>query len=160
MLHGSVIKTDRPRFRTLSIEDDGIGMTPAAFAHLLHHIGGSAKRSREGAELGITHAADPTRSPSGRRLIGKIGIGLFSVSQLTHRFQIITKTVGDPYRTIALVVLRQYSEESSPTLDDQGEYDAGLVTIWREPAADAESHGTTIILTDIPTADSRHAPES
>ena len=144
-----VIKTDRPRFRTLSIEDDGIGMTPAALAHLLHHIGGSAKRSREGAELGIAHAADPTRSPSGRRLIGKIGIGLFSVSQLTHRLQIITKTVGDPYRTIALVVLRQYSEESSPTLDDQGEYDAGLVTIWREPAADAESHGTTIILTDI-----------
>ena len=144
-----VIKTDRPRFSTLSVEDDGIGMTPAALAHLLHHIGGSAKRSLEGAELGIASTADPTRSPSGRRLIGKIGIGLFSVSQLTHRFQIITKTAGDPFRTIALVVLRQYSEESSPSLDDQGEYDAGLVTIWREPAADANSHGTTIILTGI-----------
>ena len=78
-----VIKTDRPRFHTLSVEDDGIGMTPGALAHLLHHIGGSAKRSREGAELGIASNADPTRSPSGRRLIGKIGIGLFSVAQLT-----------------------------------------------------------------------------
>lgn len=144
-----VIKTDRPRFRTLSIEDDGVGMTPAALAHLLHHIGGSAKRSREGAELGIANASDPTRSPSGRRLIGKIGIGLFSVSQLTQRFQIITKTAGDPFRTIALVVLRQYSDESVPTADEQGEHEAGLVTIWREPAADADSHGTTIILTDI-----------
>ncbi len=144
-----VIKTDRPRFRTLSVEDDGMGMTPAALAHLLHHIGGSAKRSREGSELGIASTADPTRSPSGRRLIGKIGIGLFSVSQLTHRFQIITKTAGDPFRTIALVVLRQYSDESAPTPDEHGEYEAGLVTIWREPAADADSHGSTIILTDI-----------
>ena len=144
-----VIKTDRPRFRTLSVEDDGMGMTPATLAHLLHHIGGSAKRSREGAELGIASAADPTRSPSGRRLIGKIGIGLFSVSQLTHRFQIITKTDGDHFRTIALVVLRQYSDEGAPPPNAEGEYEAGLVTIWREPAADADSHGTTIILTDI-----------
>ncbi|MXY44323.1 MAG: ATP-binding protein [Dehalococcoidia bacterium] len=144
-----VIKTDRPRFRTLSVEDDGMGMTPAALAHLLHHIGGSAKRSREGADLGIANTADPTRSPGGRRLIGKIGIGLFSVSQLTHRFQIITKTVGDPFRTIAMVVLRQYSDESAPAVDEEGEYEAGLVTIWREPAADVDSHGSTIILTDI-----------
>ena len=144
-----VIKTDRPRFHTLSVEDDGMGMTPAALAHLLLHIGGSAKRSREGAELGIASTADPTRSPSGRRLIGKIGIGLFSVAQLTHRFQIITKTAGDHFRTIALVVLRQYSDEDAPTPDAQGEYEAGLVTIWREPAADADSHGTTIILTGI-----------
>ena len=144
-----VIKTDRPRFRTLSVEDDGIGMTPATIAHLLHHIGGSAKRSLEGAELGIASAVDHTLSPSGRRLIGKIGIGLFSVSQLTQRFQIITKTAGDPFRTIALVVLRQYSDEGVSKADEQGEYNAGLVTIWRERAADADSHGTTIILTDI-----------
>ena len=144
-----VIKTDRPRFHTLSVEDDGMGMTPATLARMLHHIGGSAKRSSEGAVLGIADTADPTRSPLGRRLIGKIGIGLFSVSQLTHRFQIITKTAGDPFRTIALVVLRQYSDDGAPRPDEQGEYEAGLVTIWREPAADTDSHGTTIILTDI-----------
>ena len=144
-----VIKTDRPRFRTLSVEDDGMGMTPSALAHLLHHIGGSAKRSLEGAELEIASSTDPTRSPLGRRLIGKIGIGLFSVSQLTHRFQIVTKTAGDSFRTIAVVVLRQYSDESAPTPDEQGQHESGLVTIWREPATDVDSHGTTIILTDI-----------
>ncbi len=144
-----VIKTDRPRFHALTVEDDGIGMTPAALAHLIHHIGGSAKRSHEGAVLGIADTEDPTRSLSGRRLIGKIGIGLFSVSQLTNELQIITKTAGDPFRTIALVVLRQYSDESELTPDEKGEYEAGMVTIWREPAADADSHGTTIILTDI-----------
>ena len=46
-------------------------------------------------------------------------------------------------------MLRQYSDEGAPTPDAQGEYEAGLVTIWREPAADADSHGTTIILTGI-----------
>ena len=151
-----VIKTDRPRFQMLTVEDDGIGMTPKALAHLLHHIGGSAKRSHEGADLGITDSADPTRSPSGRRLIGKIGIGLFSVAQLTHRFQIITKTAADPFRTVASVVLRQYSDNGGPphddsahTPDEQGEYEAGRVEIWREPALDQESQGTAIILTDI-----------
>ena len=144
-----VIKTDRPRFSTLSVEDDGIGMTPSALAYLLHHIGGSAKRSHEGAELGIANTSDPTLSPSGRRLIGKIGIGLFSISQLTRRFQIITKTEDDPYRTIAVVVLRQYSDESDLTPDEQGQHESGRVTIWREPAADVDSHGTKIILNDI-----------
>ena len=151
-----VITTDRPRFQTLTVEDDGIGMTPKALAHLLHHIGGSAKRSHEGADLGITDSADPTRSPSGRRLIGKIGIGLFSVAQLTHRFQIITKTAADPFRTVASVVLRQYADNGGPPLDDsahppdeQGQYEAGRVEIWREPALDVGSHGTAIILTDI-----------
>ena len=116
---------------------------------MLHHIGGSAKRSRAGAALGVASEEDPTRSPSGRQLIGKIGIGLFSVAQLTQRFQIITKTADDPFRTIALVVLRQYSDEDASTTEADGEYEAGLVTIWREPAADTVSHGTTIILTDI-----------
>ena len=126
-----------------------MGMTPAALAHLLHHIGGSAKRSLEGAKLGIASTEDPTRSPLGRRLIGKIGIGLFSVSQLTQRFQIITKTAADRFRTVAVVVLRQYSDEGTPTRDEQGQQESGLVTIWREPASDVDSHGTTINLTDI-----------
>lgn len=154
-----VIKTDRPRFRTLSIEDDGIGMTPSALAYLLHHIGGSAKRSHDGADLGIANASDPTRSPSGRRLIGKIGIGLFSISQLTHRFQIITKTKGDPFRTIAVVVLRQYSDDSATTPEEQGQHESGLVTIWREPATDVDSQGTTIFLTDI-RPQTRHTLQS
>ena len=47
------------------------------------------------------------------------------------------------------MVLRQYSDEGGPTPEEQGEYEAGLVTIWREPAADTNSQGTTIILTDI-----------
>jgi len=145
-----VIKTDAPRFDRIFVEDDGHGMTPEALAYLLLHIGGSAKRSDRGKDLGITASNNSFRSPGGRKLIGKIGIGLFSVSQLTYSFQIITKVDGDPYRTIATVALRQYSDEEP--LIDQGEdkeYESGKVNIWREKAADVSSHGTTVILTNI-----------
>lgn len=141
------IQTDRPRFRRMVIEDDGIGMSPPALAHLLYHIGGSAKRTSSGVDLGITNRADPTRSPGGRPLIGKIGIGLFSVAQLTQGFEIITKIAGDDKRTVASVLLKQYSER--PTLDSDSEYEAGRVLVWREPAADVASHGTTIVLDAI-----------
>jgi len=145
-----VIKTDAPRFERISVEDNGHGMEPEALAHLLLHIGGSAKRNEAGQSLGITSPTDPMCSRNGRRLIGKIGIGLFSVSQLTHTFQIITKVEGDDHRTVATVALRQYADEDLPpghTSDKR--FESGKVNIWREKAADKESHGTTIILTSI-----------
>jgi hypothetical protein len=144
------INTDRPRFDRISIEDNGHGMSPEALAHLLLHIGGSAKRSDDGPNLGITSSADPSLSPGGRRLIGKIGIGLFSVSQLTYSFQIITKVSGDKFRTIATVALRQYSDDATINPPDADEkYESGRVNIWRERAADVDTHGTTIVLTAI-----------
>jgi len=145
-----VIKTDAPRFERISVEDDGLGMSPEALAHLLQHIGGSAKRSEDGPGLGVTAPNDPLRSPNGRRLIGKIGIGLFSVSQLTHTFQIITKVKGDDHRTVATVALRQYADEDrAPSHDTEKKFESGKVNIWREKAADTSSHGTTIVLTSI-----------
>jgi len=82
------VTTDAPRFEIITVEDDGHGMSPDVLAHLIYHIGGSAKRNTEGKKLGITDSEDSTLSPQGRKLIGKIGIGLFSVSHLTNRFQI------------------------------------------------------------------------
>ena len=145
-----VIKTDAPRFERISVEDDGHGMEPEALAYLLQHIGGSAKRNEAGSKLGITAATDPMCSPNGRRLIGKIGIGLFSVSQLTHTFQIITKVKGDKHRTVATVALRQYADdELVETPTGEKKFESGIVNIWREKAADTDSQGTTIILTSI-----------
>ena len=145
-----VIKTDAPRFERISVEDDGHGMPPEVLAHLLLHIGGSAKRNDVGASLGVTAPDNTMCSPGGRRLIGKIGIGLFSVSQLTHTFQIITKVRGDDYRTVATVALRQYSDEDIVDgIDGAQRFEAGKVNIWREKAADTDAHGTTIILTSI-----------
>ena len=143
-----VIKTDAPRFQRISIEDDGHGMTPQALARMLMHIGGSAKRQESGKDYNITSQTDPNYSPNGRKLIGKIGIGIFSVAQLTHNFQIITKVKGANYRTIAVVNLKQYTDER--TSNGEGDkYESGKVTVWREKAADLDSHGTTIILNNI-----------
>ena len=141
-----IITTDRPRFDRITVEDDGLGMPPDAIVHLLRHIGGSAKRSPEGIELGVT-SSDVNVSPGGRRLIGKIGIGLFSIAQLTQTFQIITKTAGDNWRTVASVVLKQYSDEQ--LADSRDTYEAGLVSIWQEPASDIDAHGTTVVLDRI-----------
>jgi hypothetical protein len=141
-----IITTDRPRFERIIVEDDGAGMSPDAVVHLLRHIGGSAKRSPEGIELGVT-SSDVNLSPGGRRLIGKIGIGLFSIAQLTQTFQIITKNAGDSWRTVASVVLKQYSDEQ--LADSEDTYEAGLVSIWQEPASDIDAHGTTVVLDRI-----------
>ena len=145
-----VIKTDAPRFDRITVEDDGHGMSPEVLAHMLFHIGGSAKRSKEGETLGITAANSPYHSPDGRRLIGKIGIGLFSVSQLTRSFQVITKVKGDKFRTVATIVLKQYDDdEVQDSKPDEKKYESGKVNIWRENATDIDSHGTTIVLTSI-----------
>lgn len=145
-----VIQTDAPRFERIVIEDNGIGMTPEVLAHLLLHIGGSAKRSEKGQSLEITSSTDPLRSPAGRPLIGKIGIGLFSVSQLTHSFQIVTKVKDDEHRTVATVSLKQYTDDQVKINNHAtGDYESGKVNIWREKAVDTKSQGTTIVLTNI-----------
>ena len=144
-----VIKTDRPRFDRIYVEDDGSGMSTEMLVRLLYHIGGSAKRTEEGQDLGIGSSTDPNESPGGRKLIGKIGIGLFSVAQLTHSFQVITKRRGDSHRTVASVAMRQYSETAQR--DDRGRkvYEAGRAKIWRESASDVGAQGTTIVLDAI-----------
>jgi hypothetical protein len=147
-----VIKTDAPRFERISVEDNGIGMSPESLAHMLLHIGGSAKRQNLGKDLGITNLTNSLLSPGGRKLIGKIGIGIFSVSQLTHTFQIITKTKGDKFRTIASVAMKQYSDDtvSDVEVNESHEgYESGKVLIWREKASDIDAQGTTIVLTSI-----------
>ena len=147
-----VILTDAPRFSTITIRDDGIGLTPESLQHLIEHIGGSAKRTQEGAELEVTARDDPTSSPGGRQLIGKLGIGLFSVAQFTRHFLIITKTRGAPFRTIADITLGPVNQEiqliASPE-DGKPGIETGHARIWIEHAPDVDAQGTEITLLDL-----------
>lgn len=143
-----IIRTDAPRFESMTIEDDGHGMSPKALAYVMHHIGGSSKRNELGIHLGVTSSLSSELSPNGRNLIGKIGIGLFSVAQLTQSFQIITKRKGDKYRTIATIALKQFSEKTKKEKEEVF-FESGKVNIWLEHASDVENHGTTIILNKI-----------
>lgn len=143
------ISTDAPRFDSIKVADDGMGMGPEALVNLLHHIGGSAKRTQRGPKIGVTQETDATRSPRGRRLIGKIGIGLFSVAQLARQFTIITKTAGTGYQLLAYVTLHRPDEAAElSSIDESGAhtFDAGRVRIWAEKTPNRKGHGTTIHL--------------
>ncbi len=148
------VTTDRPRFRTIRVEDNGIGMSPDMIEYVLENIGGSSKRVTAGTKLGITDKTNPNLSPGGRRLIGKIGIGLFSVSQLARSFHIVTKQADDDYYSIIRFLLKHYADDSEE--DETGQYEAGLALLWQERAEEPSAHGTTVVLNPVrPEATSR-----
>jgi Histidine kinase-, DNA gyrase B-, and HSP90-like ATPase len=147
-----VILTDAPRFSQITVRDNGIGFSPEVLTHLVKHIGGSAKRSEIGKELEVTSNTNVNRSPGGRQLIGKLGIGLFSVAQFTHHFLIITKTAGDNFRTVADITLRKKAEHQSVLpleAQKQRKFETGHYRIWREPTPDKKAQGTEIKLLEL-----------
>lgn len=151
-----IIETDMPRFESMTIRDDGNGMSVEALVNLLNHIGGSAKRNSKGSKLEVTNTEDTTLSRNKKRkLIGKIGIGLFSVAQLTRDFEIITKEKGKPYYLHAQIKLHNYSEEyvnkieNSDNSERGASFETGSVEIWTEKTTNVNAHGTDIILKNI-----------
>lgn len=141
------ITTDAPRFAQFSIKDDGIGMSADVLAYLIENIGGSAKRNKVGSALGMASDDDDEKSPSGRKFIGKMGIGLFAVAQFTRHFLIITKCKGDDFRTVADVTLGELKPQANE--DNDSEIISGEARIWREKASNIAAHGTEIQLLDL-----------
>ncbi len=147
-----VILTDAPRFGQITVRDNGRGMSPELLTQMVKHIGGSVKRTDKGKELGATSATNVNQSDGGRQLIGKLGIGLFSVAQFTRHFLIITKTTGDAFRTVADITLGRGEEQQAVlSLEGKGErkYETGHFRIWREPTTDKKAQGTEIKLLDL-----------
>jgi hypothetical protein len=144
------ITTDAPRFSEIIVADDGDGMALDVLEYLIHNIGGSAKRTGYGFELGITRK-DSRYSRGGRRLIGKIGIGLFAVAQLTRHFRIITKPRNEAYRYVAEIRLNPHDEDQLAKIkpNQEAQFESGDVELWREPAADKDAHGTQVVLLNL-----------
>lgn len=140
------IETDAPRFSRITIRDNGHGLTEEALVHVICHIGGSLKRTLKGKEYQVVDATDPYLSPKKRKLIGKLGIGLFSVSQLTHHLTIVTKVEGENVRRICDILLMPQSDVV-PAKDEK--FITGKVKITTMPAEDLTSHGTEITLLEI-----------
>ena len=141
-----VIETGQPDFHRITVRDDGIGMSPRTLAYVIKNIGGSSKRTIVGADLHTVRSDAPDLSPGGRQLIGKIGIGLFAVAQLTQHFQIITKAPGERHRLSATVNLRTHDEEEVQRSKDK--YVAGRVRIVSQKVPDDEkaTQGTSVVL--------------
>ena len=138
------ILTDAPRFHEISVRDDGIGFSPESLAHMIHHIGGSAKRTSIGANMHIADENKNTHSTGGRKFIGKMGIGLFAVAQFTRHFLIITKKRGDKFRTVADITLG-----SNPNTSEAEHITKGQSRIWLEKSSEIEAQGTEIRLLDL-----------
>ncbi len=141
-----IVETGAPDFKQVIVRDNGNGMTPEVMAHVLKSIGGSSKRTKIGTKLNTVAKDSFNESPKGRLLIGKIGIGLFAVAQLTQHFQIITKAAESPVRISATIKLKTHDEESST--GDEEEFVAGDVSITSETVNenDTDTHGTTVVL--------------
>ena len=142
------IQTDAPRFGEIVVNDDGEGMTLEVLAYVVAHIGGSAKRTSIGSSIGIAQKDNPKLSKGGRRMIGKIGIGMFAVAQLTRQFRIVTKPRGEPYRYVVDIRLKTHTEDELAKISATTTtvFETGDVKVQREPAADRDSHGTQVIL--------------
>lgn len=146
-----IIRTDYPRFSTVTVKDNGNGLSKLSVARLVKHIGGSSKRTALGKAVGTSNDEDPTLSPKGRKLIGKIGIGLFAVAQLTQSFRIITKQSGQSEYIVVDIVLKQYKEDELISNPDSV-YKSGSVKISLEKTENISEHGTEIILHSLKPA--------
>jgi len=95
-----IINTDHPAFTYVSCYDNGSGIGVEELREVFKYIGGSDKRLR--TNIG------PYRRP----IIGKIGIGILGMSQISKRFVIISSRAGENTRLLRLckycVVHRRY----------------------------------------------------
>jgi len=144
------LDTDAPRFDSIRVSDNGVGMSPETLVYVIRHIGGSAKRTSLGASLGMS-GEDKSQTKLGRKFIGKIGIGLFSIAQLARQFRITTKTKGSKYQLMAHVTLHRFNELdlSESATPDVFKFQAGKVKIWAEKTRDINGQGTTITLSAL-----------
>lgn len=143
------IETDAPRFSKIVIRDNGHGLSEEALIHVICHIGGSLKRTEQGKQFNVVNEEDATTSPGGRKLIGKLGIGLFSVSQLTHHLIIVTKIRGEKERRICDILLMPQKEDVLAKPGNEKGFVTGEAQITTVPADDIDSHGTEITLLEI-----------
>lgn len=137
-----VITSDTPHFRTLTIEDDGSGMSIEQFLDVITHIGGSRKR------------LENDRSPIyGRKLIGRIGIGMLAVAQLGNRFYVSSSVAGRETRFIAEVNLEPFHRDdaalkSMGRIRGQGKIQIGAVQYVDDIPEIQDAHFTVITVPD------------
>jgi hypothetical protein len=139
------VETDAPGFRTLVVRDNGSGMSVDKFLEVMNHIGGSRKRIVGGE----------TTPLFGRRIIGRIGIGMLAVAQLGYRFYVSSSVKGDPRRFIAEVDLEPFHKDDAALIsmgrmsDDSDEVVIGAVRYVDDLAEAADVHYTVITIPDV-----------
>ena len=94
------ISTGRPTFDVVSVRDDGDGMTRGKFMELVSGgIGDSDKRVNGPVLL------------YGREVIGRLGIGILGVSQISHEFSIVSHSSADKSAFQASVWMKDFRRD-------------------------------------------------
>ena len=132
-----LINTDHPSFSTVSCFDNGPGISSEQLQTIFKFIGGSDKRAEE--QMG----------PFSRPLIGRIGIGILAMSQISKRFVIISSKEGEEFRIEAEVDIEEFeSEEAART--NLGTGTIGHYRIFKIPEVPDEHY--TIVATPAGSA--------
>ena len=124
------VNTDHPAFTTVSCFDNGPGISAEQLQTIFRYIGGSDKRLS--GQSGVF----------GRPIIGKIGIGILAMSQISKRFVIISSQKGKRYRIEAEVNIEQFETEDS-TRQNLGSGSIGRYRIYTIPE-EADQHYTIV----------------
>lgn len=141
------ISTGRPTFDVVSVRDDGDGMTLTKFKEIVAGgIGDSDKRARDSALI------------NGRQTIGRLGIGLLGVSQISHEFSIVSHSRSERTAFRASVQMKDFRQEildqagaSSSQQDNDRDEDRGFAVGGYEATEvefEPEEAGLTITATD------------
>ena len=142
------ISTGRPTFDVVSVKDDGDGMTLDKFERLMSGgIGDSDKRLREEPLI------------NGRKTIGRLGIGILGVSQISHEFSIVSHSRDTETAFEATVQMKDFRSEildqepdPSPTPDDGSQEETQGFQVGGYKATDIpyepNNAGLTITATD------------
>ena len=132
------ISTGRPTFDVVSVRDDGDGMTKEKFIEIVSGgIGDSDKRTTEVPLI------------NNRQVVGRLGIGILGISQISHEFSIISHERKSRTAFRANVQMKDFRKElldQAPDLDDQG-FSVGGYTV-EDIAFDPKREGLTITATD------------
>lgn len=127
-----VISTDHPGFFSVSCFDNGPGISIDKLQEIFQYIGGSDKR--QNGETG----------PYGRPVIGRIGIGILAMSQISKRFVIISSRAGEDFRIEVEVNIEEF-ETADSARQNLGEGSIGQYRIFRIPESPEEHY--TIVAT-------------
>jgi hypothetical protein len=137
------ITTNWPSFDVFSCRDNGTGMTKQQFQQIMQGgIGDSSKRVDQN---------DVT--PLGRRIIGRLGIGMLGIAQLCHEFKVIShcnngNRKGEAFEARVRLMdhLREQVDHTTP--EQSHEIEVGKFDI-QEIAYDPEQKGTAIVTADM-----------
>ena len=135
-----VISTDHPAFSIVSCFDNGPGISIEKLQEVFQYIGGSDKR-RQGQ-----------KGHFGRPLIGKIGIGILAMSQISKQFVIISSQEGNDFRIEAEVNIEEFETDDSARLN-LGSGRIGQCRIYKIPESPALHY--TIVTTSYGSEQAR-----